>query len=131
MYAKADRGLGTGSLGPYARAAGRASPLPRSNADGGDGPGPDEGVPREAEASSWAEALAGDWRWTPADQVAFKMDLATWLGRLTPRRRLLAELLSRGHRTGEVARDLGVSPAAVSQARAWLRASWRSFQGGP
>ena len=43
----------------------------------------------------------------------------------------MAELLAQGHETGVVARMLGVTPGAVSQARTWLSASWERFQGEP
>jgi hypothetical protein len=43
----------------------------------------------------------------------------------------MAELLAEGHETGVVARMLDVTPAAVSQSRTWLEASWRAFQGEP
>jgi hypothetical protein len=38
-------------------------------------------------------------------------------------------LLAAGHTTGGVAGLLGVTPGAVSQARARLMASWLAFQG--
>jgi hypothetical protein len=50
---------------------------------------------------------------------------------LPERKRQMAELLAEGHETGVVARMLGVTPAAVSQSRAWLESSWRAFQNEP
>jgi hypothetical protein len=41
----------------------------------------------------------------------------------------MAELLAEGHETGAVAKLLAVTPAAVSQSRSWLEASWIGFQG--
>jgi hypothetical protein len=38
-------------------------------------------------------------------------------------------LLAAGHGTLEVAKDVGVTPAAISQARTALCESWRQFQG--
>ena len=75
------------------------------------------------------DRAVGDRRWTPADEAAFRCDITSWLASLPPRRRATAELLSLGHGTGEVARELGISAAAVSQARTWLERSWRTFQG--
>jgi hypothetical protein len=66
---------------------------------------------------------------TPADEACFRVDYSAWLATLVPRRRRTAELLAEGHGTLEVARELGVTPAAISQARSWLAESWRSFQG--
>ena len=66
---------------------------------------------------------------TPADEACFRVDHEQWLGTLPPRRRRIAELLTEGHGTLEVAREIGVTPAAISQARSWLCESWRKFQG--
>ena len=66
---------------------------------------------------------------TPAEEACFRVDYAAWLDALAPRRRRTAELLAAGHGTLEVAREVGVSPPAVTQARAALCASWRRFQG--
>ncbi len=66
---------------------------------------------------------------TPADEACFRVDYAAWLEALAPRRRRTAELLAAGHGTLEVAQEVGVTPAAISQARAWLHESWKRFQG--
>ncbi len=79
--------------------------------------------------ASWQDWSAAGNRCTPADEACFRLDFAEWMGRLPERKRLAAGLLAEGHATGEVARRLGVTPGAVSQARAWLGASWRAFQG--
>jgi hypothetical protein len=76
----------------------------------------------------WREWLCEDNRYSPADEAAFRVDFAAWLASLSERKRQIAEWLSTGHETGLVARWLGVSPAAVSQTRTWLAASWRQFQ---
>jgi hypothetical protein len=75
------------------------------------------------EASVWTNCC------TPADEACFRVDFAAWLEALSPRRRQTAELLATGHGTLEVARDVGVTPAVISQARSWLQESWRKFQG--
>jgi hypothetical protein len=66
---------------------------------------------------------------TPADEACFRVDYAEWIEALAPRRRRTAELLAAGHGTLEVAMDVGVTPAAISQARLALRESWMRFQG--
>jgi hypothetical protein len=87
------------------------------------------GQPTGAMAGTWRDWIVADNRCTPADEAAFRLDFAAWLASLPARRRRTAELLSEGHGTGEVAKELGMTSAAVSQARAWLERSWRRFQG--
>jgi DNA-directed RNA polymerase specialized sigma24 family protein len=82
-----------------------------------------------SEPGGWKDWLAADRRITPADEACFRLDFEDWLSRLPARRRQTAELLAQGHGTLEVARRVGVTPAAVSQARAWLARNWREFQG--
>jgi hypothetical protein len=74
----------------------------------------------------WA---VGDRRWTPADEAAFRCDMTAWLTSLPPRRRTTAALLAEGRGTLEVAQAVGITPAAVSQARLWLARNWARFQG--
>jgi hypothetical protein len=81
---------------------------------------------RQGELRSW---VANDRRSTPADHAAFLIDFAAWLGQLPERRRLSAVLLSQGYGTKEVALQVGVTPAAISQARTELARNWASFQG--
>jgi hypothetical protein len=89
--------------------------------------GPATGTGSKSEV--WREWLVADRRVSPGDSVAFRIDFSSWLDRLPERRRRTAELLAEGYGTGEVARKLGISAAAVSQARLWLEKSWREFQG--
>ena len=81
--------------------------------------------------ASWKEGLVADRRVTPADEACFRLDFEAWLARLPERRRRTALLLAKGHGTLEVARRVGLSPAAISQARSRLARSWREFQGEP
>jgi len=60
---------------------------------------------------SWREWAVVDNRSTPAEQAAFRLDFASWLGSLPARKRQMAELLVEGHETGVVARILGVTPS--------------------
>jgi hypothetical protein len=80
---------------------------------------------RDGDAKAW---VANDHRSTPADHAAFLIDFEDWLGRLPERRRLTAELLSQGFGTVEVARQVGLTPGAVTQARAALARNWSEFQ---
>jgi len=75
----------------------------------------------------WQDWIASDVRYGPAEEAAFRVDFASWIGGLPARRRRVAELLAEGLGTGEVARRVGVTPGAVSQARDWLARSWDRF----
>jgi DNA-directed RNA polymerase specialized sigma24 family protein len=90
--------------------------------------GPGGKVDQGGEREAWRDWIIDDNRTTPADQAIFRLDFATWLGGLPPKKRRVAELLAEGHGTGEVAKLQGISAGAVSQARTWLHVSWRSFQ---
>jgi hypothetical protein len=79
---------------------------------------------QEGELKSW---IANNHRSTPADHAAFLVDFESWLGRLPQRRRLSAVLLAQGYGTKEVALQLGVTSAAISQARTELAKNWREF----
>jgi hypothetical protein len=80
-------------------------------------------------SGAWQDWLASDNRYGPADEAAFRVDFAAWLVALPARRRRVAELLGEGLGTVEVARRLGVTAGAISQARGWLADSWRGYQG--
>jgi len=80
-------------------------------------------------SGSWQDWLAEDHRVGPAEEACFRLDFAAWLGGLPVRKRRVAELLAVGHGTVEVAQLVGVTPAAISQARVALARSWREFQG--
>ena len=77
----------------------------------------------------WLEALVEDRRTSPADQAAFRIDFPEWLGRLSSRKRRIAEALAAGESTGKVARRFGLSNGRISQLRREFENSWRSFQG--
>ena len=89
----------------------------------------DNGQPAGETAGEWRDWIATGNRCTPADQAAFRLDFAAWLANLPERRRRTAELLGEGFGTLEVAKSLGITAAAVSQARTWLERSWGKFQG--
>jgi hypothetical protein len=78
--------------------------------------------------ADWKEWVATDPRMSAAEAAAFRIDYATWLAGLPERRKLTAELLAEGRGTLEVAGRLGITPAAVSQARSWLEKKWREYQ---
>ncbi len=75
--------------------------------------------------------VSNDHRSSPADHAAFLIDFQDWLGRLSERRRQSALLLAEGFGTKEVALQLGITPAAISQARTALERNWKEFQADP
>jgi DNA-directed RNA polymerase specialized sigma24 family protein len=78
---------------------------------------------------SWREALVEDYRSTPADIAAVRIDFAHWLTTLPRRSRRLAERLAMGETTSGAARLFSISPGRVSQLRGELRRAWHRFQG--
>jgi hypothetical protein len=129
-YTKAGRRLGTGPSGRGAmdvfnRKAQKACGLRLISLN--------RSVERDAgsQPDLWREWLAEDNRVSPANEAAFRLDLAVWLDSLPARKRQMAELLAQGFGTSEVATLLEVTAPAVSIARTWLEASWRAFQGEP
>lgn len=64
---------------------------------------------------------------TPARIAGFRLDFHDWLDSLSPRQRMVAELLAVGNTTEEVAQLLGCTPGNVSQYRLRLRNSWYAF----
>ena len=79
---------------------------------------------------TWKEWLACDHRVGPADEAAFRVDFAAWLGGLPEKKRRVAELLAEGHEGVVVARLVGIAQSRVSQLRTELAESWGEFQGG-
>jgi hypothetical protein len=79
-------------------------------------------------SSDWKAWVAMDRQMGPAEAAAFRVDFSDWLASLPERRRMTAELLAEGCGTLEVARTVGVSAPAITQARAWLEKSWREYQ---
>ena len=83
----------------------------------------------DPEQDAWREAVVEDTQTPVADQVWFRIDFPEWLGRLSARKRRVAEALALGHSTSEVARRYGISAARVSQLRSELHDAWHRFQG--
>lgn len=77
----------------------------------------------------WLEAVVEDAATPVADQAAFRCDFPAWLRTQSRRKQRIAEALSLGHMTSEVARRFHVSTGRVSQFRQELLASWLAFHG--
>jgi len=83
----------------------------------------------DPEDGEWREMIIEDRHAGPADTAAMRIDFAAWKGRLSWRKRRVAELLATGEQTRNVARRFDLSPGRVSQLRHELRANWHQFQG--
>jgi hypothetical protein len=84
----------------------------------------------DAGENGWREAVVQDTRSAPVtDVVAFRIDFADWLGRLSRRKRRIAELLALGNRAKAVSQRFRVSEARTAQLRRELAASWAAFGG--
>ena len=81
--------------------------------------------------SQWIEAVVEDYRTPVPEQVAFRCDFPAWLARLSRRNRRIAQALSTGHNTGDVAKRFKLSPGRISQLRRELHRSWQEFHGEP
>jgi hypothetical protein len=79
----------------------------------------------------WRQIVAEDRRRTPADIATARLDIADWLGRMTSRRRKIAESLAAGYRTEEVAEMFNLSQGRISQLRREFEESWIEFQRDP
>ena len=64
------------------------------------------------------------------DTVAFRLDVPAFLGTLPERDRGIAASLAQGKGTTEVAREVGVTPAAISQFRTRFKKKYDEFQAG-
>jgi len=76
----------------------------------------------------WIEALVEDKRASVPDQVATKLDFASWFATLTKHMKDIARDLAFGCSTSEVAQKHGVTASRISQLRRTLEISWLAFQ---
>jgi hypothetical protein len=79
--------------------------------------------------AAWQDITLADGRVTPADLAAFRLDFAAWLQRLPRTLRSIANALSVGERTKDVAQLFKLTPGRISQLRRELELSWEAFQG--
>ena len=85
----------------------------------------------QKESDEWLEAVVEDTHTPVPEQVAFRIDFPAWLKSQTKRNRRIAEALSLGYTTREVARRFKISEGRVSQLRRRLCLSWQEFHGEP
>lgn len=87
------------------------------------------GAPGE-QVGAWLECLIDNRVTSIPEQVAFRMDYPRWLDSQQPRDRRIAERLSLGYSTSEVAEEFKVSAGRISQLRKQLADSWYEFING-
>jgi hypothetical protein len=83
----------------------------------------------ELPGGPWREALVEDKHAGPAETAAARIDVAEWFASMKRRNRKIAEALSQGFTTKDVARRFRVSPGKISQMRREFCESWHAFQG--
>jgi DNA-directed RNA polymerase specialized sigma24 family protein len=86
------------------------------------------GTPR-GQRAAWMESLTDNHSTPIPEQAHFRIEFPRWLLAQTPRNRRIAETLSVGYTTAEVAREFRVSPGRVSQLRKKFCESWNEFNG--
>ena len=77
----------------------------------------------------WREVLVEDKLAGPAETAAARIDVAEWFASMKQHDRKIAEALSQGSTTKDVAKRFHVSPGRISQKRREFLESWQSFQG--
>jgi hypothetical protein len=89
-----------------------------------------QSLSRRSGHAQWEE-LINDFRATPPDVAAFRIDFREWLSRLPPIRRQIALRLASGDTTSEASRYFRVTRARISQVRAELLRNWNAYQSAP
>jgi DNA-directed RNA polymerase specialized sigma24 family protein len=79
------------------------------------------------QVGEWMECLVDNRVTSIPYQVAFRLDFPRWLDSQSPRVRRIAERLSLGYSTSEVASEFKVSAGRISQLRRQLADSWYEF----
>jgi hypothetical protein len=80
--------------------------------------------------NEWREAVVVDTKSAPVpDTVAFRIDFADFLKRLSKRDRRICRFLALNHRTLDCARKFSISPGRVAQLRREFASSWAAFRG--
>jgi hypothetical protein len=77
----------------------------------------------------WRKVLVEDRHAGPAEIAATRIDVADWFASLTHRNHKIAEALSDGSTTRDVAKRFRLSAGRISQKRRELLESWQEFQG--
>ena len=83
----------------------------------------------DREEDCWIEAVVPDDSRPVPEQVAFRIDFPAWLATYSERDRKIAEALSIGERTMDVAKRFGLSQGRISQMRNEFHDDWLAFHG--
>ena len=83
----------------------------------------------ERDGQAWREVIVEDKHVGPAETAAARIDVAGWFASLSYRDREMAEALSKGSTTQDVAKRFRLSPGRISQKRREFLESWQEFQG--
>jgi hypothetical protein len=78
---------------------------------------------------AWQEIVIEDRHAGPAETARVRLDFSDWLASLKRRDRRIAEALSVGNCTSDVAKRFKISAGRVSQLRKELAVSWKRFVG--
>ena len=81
------------------------------------------------DGESWRETLVEDKHAGPAETAAARIDFTEWFASLSRRDRKIANALSEGSMTNDVAQRFRLSPGRVSQKRREFLESWQTFHG--
>lgn len=80
---------------------------------------------------AYEECLGDNRRSAVPDQVAFRLDFAAWLARLTARERRLIHAMAQRERTKDLSRRFQLSPGRISQLRRQFQQEWERFWADP
>jgi hypothetical protein len=83
----------------------------------------------DRDGESWREILVEDKHAGPAEIATARIDFTGWFASLSPRDRKIANALSEGSMTNDVAKRFRLSPGRVSQKRREFLESWQRFHG--
>ncbi len=79
------------------------------------------------QVGEWMECLIDNRVTSVPNQVAFRLDFPRWLDEQSCRDRRIAERLSLGYSTSEIASEFKISAGRISQLRRQLADSWYEF----
>lgn len=84
---------------------------------------------RKRDTGDWREMVVEDRHTGPDEVASTRIDFREWLSTLSGKEREIAELLSTGESTREVAQQHQLSPGRISQLRRKFQSTWNEFQG--
>src|SRR5208283_5197352 len=85
------------------------------------------GISGQRHLDAYEERLQDNTRTPPDEQAAFRIDFPDWLTTRTERDRRIINSMALNHRTKDLSRKFGISPARVSQLRREYHEDWTRF----